>query len=213
MWWGNGIPIYGFTYSAATIVHDLGYSAANAQLLTVPVYTLGAIATIFFSWWADKRQIRWTFILIPYSIAALGFLGLLAVPQPRFSGLTYALLFFIPAGIYPGLIGVLSWISNNLAPSWKRAIGMSLLTSIGNTGGLIGSNIFQEHQAPKSWLGYAIGLGILVAAITSTVILRVAYGRENKKRDEWTEEDVKARFSGEELLELGDKSPLYWYVV
>lgn len=188
VWWGNCIPLFGFTFMAPTIVHDLGYSAANAQLLTVPVYTLGVISTVFFSWLSDRRRTRWLFIVIPYTIAAVGFLGLLAVPQPRFPGLTYALLFFIPAGIYPGLIGILSWIGNNLAPSWKRAIGMGLLISLGNTGGLIGSNIFQEHQAPNYWLGYGFCFGILLAAIVSTIVLkglmrgRIGSGRAGRKR-------------------------------
>ncbi|KAF2167190.1 hypothetical protein M409DRAFT_66224 [Zasmidium cellare ATCC 36951] len=213
VWGGNCIPLFGFTFMAPTIVHDLGYSAANAQLLTVPVYTLGVISTVVFSWLSDRRRTRWIFIVIPYTIAAVGFLGLLAVPQPRFPGSTYALLFFIPAGKYPGLIGILSWIGNNLAPSRKRAIGMGLLISIGNTGGLIGSNIFQEHQAPNYWLGYGFCSGILLAAIASTIVLKWAYERENRKREGWTEEDVRGKFTDGESADMGNKSPLYRYVV
>ncbi|KAK4493818.1 hypothetical protein PRZ48_015003 [Zasmidium cellare] len=213
VWWGNCIPLFGFTFMAPTIIHSLGYSSTTAQLLTVPVYTLGVLSTILFSHLSDRRRTRWLYIIIPYTIAATGFLGLLAVPQPRLPGLTYAFLFFIPAGIYPGLIGILSWIGNNLAPSWKRAIGMSLLISIGNTGGLVGSNIFQEKQAPEYWLGYGFCFGILLAAIASVVVLKVGYERENRRRDEWTGEDGAGRWSEGELREMGDRSPFYRYVV
>lgn len=52
-----------------------------------------------------------------------------------------------------------------------------------------------------------------IAAIVAAVVLRVVYGKLNKKRDRITEEEVRERYSEEELLEMGDKSPLYRYVV
>ncbi|GAB7364660.1 hypothetical protein MBLNU230_g5462t1 [Neophaeotheca triangularis] len=213
VYWGNSICLYGFTYSAPTIVQDLGYTSANAQLLTIPIYFLGVCSTIFFSWLADRYQTRWPFIIIPYSVAALAFTALLAIPQPRIPGLTYAFLFAIPAGVYPPLIGILSWVGNNLAPSWKRAVGMALLISIGNLGGAIGSNIFLAEQAPQYWLGYGLALGMLVAAICATLVLRWSYGHTNKKRDRLDEHQIRAEFSEEQLLAMGDKSPLYRYVV
>jgi hypothetical protein len=114
--------------------------------------------------------------------------------------LTYAFLFGIPAGVYPPLIGVLSWIGNNLAPSWKRAVGMALLISIGNLGGAIGSNIFLQSQKPHYWLGYGIGLGMTFAAVVCTLILRNTYRRSNRKRDEMSEEEIRAKYSEEEML-------------
>lgn len=210
---GNAISIYGFTYSAPTIIHELGYSSANAQLLTVPVYLLGAISTIIVSRIADKRQSRWPFIVGPYAVAAIGFIGLLSIPHPRLPGLTYFFLFFIPAGIYPPLIGCLSWVGNNLAPSWKRAVGMALLISLGNLGGAIGSNIFLQRQAPDYWLGYGMGLFHVTAAIVATMVLKWVYQRQNRQRDAVTEDEVRAKYTDEELLIMGDKSPLYRYVV
>lgn len=126
------ICVYGFTYSAPTIIHGLGYTASEAQLLTVPIYFLCVCSTIIFSRLSDKSQSRWLWIVVPYFIALVGLIGLLAIPHPRLPGLTYAFLFCIPAGVYPPLIGAVSWIGNNLAPSWKRGIGMALFMSIGN---------------------------------------------------------------------------------
>lgn len=126
------ICVYGFTYSAPTIIHELGYTASEAQLLTVPIYFLCVCSTILFSRLSDKSQSRWLWIVVPYFIALVGLIGLLSIPHPRLPGLTYAFLFCIPAGVYPPLIGAVSWIGNNLAPSWKRVIGMALFMSIGN---------------------------------------------------------------------------------
>ncbi|KIW46496.1 uncharacterized protein PV06_02165 [Exophiala oligosperma] len=213
IYWGNSICLYGFTYSAPTIILELGYTAANAQLLTIPIYLVGVASTIFFSVLADRHQTRWPFIVGPYSVALLGFVGLLSIPHPKLPGLTYALLFTIPGGVYPPLIGCLSWVGNNIAPTWKRAIGMALLISIGNLGGAVGSNIFLAKQAPHYWLGYGLALGMIAAAIISTFILRIAYGVLNKKRDQMNEEEIRAKYTEEELLDMGDKSPLYRYVI
>lgn len=212
IYWGNAITLYGFTYSAPSIILGLGYRAAEAQLLTIPVYFLGLLSVLFFSWLSDKYQTRWIFVVGPYTVSACGMIALLAIPHPKLPGLTYAFLFTIPAGIYPALISILSWVGNNLAPSWKRAIGMGLLISVGNLGGAIGSNIYLQRQAPRYWLGYGFSLGILTAAVSCTFVLRGVYLRENRKRDALTPEQIRERYTEEELLSLGDKSPNYRYV-
>ena len=106
---------------------------------------------------------------------------------------------------------------------------MALLISIGNLGGAIGSNIFLAEQKPHYWLGYGMGLGMTLAAIIATMILRKAYIAANKKRDLLSEEEIRAKYTQAEMLgkklapdhdhsadqdtDMGDKSPLYRYVV
>ncbi|CAH0057708.1 unnamed protein product [Clonostachys solani] len=214
IYWGSTISIYGFTYTAPSVILGLGYSAANAQLLTIPIYALGVIGTPLIAFYADKHQTRWPFIVGPYCISAIGFLGLLSIPHPRLPGLTYAFLFCIPVGVYPPLIGLVAWVGNNLAPSWKRAVGMALLICMGNFGGAIGSNIYLENQKPNYWLGFGFGLGISVAAIIATVVLKFEYQRLNRRKEaEGTEEEVRAKYGDEELTQMGDKSPLFKYIV
>lgn len=122
-----------------------GYTAANAQLMTIPVYSFGAITTVGVSWLADRYKSRWLYIACPFAFSAVGFIFLLAIPHPKYPGLTYAMLFTIPGGLYPAVIGVISWIGNNLAPSWKRAVGIALLMTFGNLGGAIGMSANMGH--------------------------------------------------------------------
>jgi hypothetical protein len=125
----------------------------------------------------------------------IGFLGLLAIPHPRFPGLTYGWMFFIPAGVYPPVITMASWLGNNLAPTWKRSVGIALGISLANAGGLVGSNIYIEEQAPRYWTGYGFCFGILLTAILATLVLRFAYKRANKQRDLMNEADIRAKYS------------------
>ncbi|EXA35259.1 hypothetical protein FOVG_14018 [Fusarium oxysporum f. sp. pisi HDV247] len=212
IYWGNSISTYGFNFASPTIIKELGYTAAQAQLLTIPIYFVGACSTIIFARLADRQRKRWIFIIIPFFIAMVGFTAMLSIPHPKFPGLTYFFLFFITAGLYPSIIGCISWIGNNLAPSFKRAIGMALLISIGNLGGAVGSNIFLQKQAPHYWLGYGFSLGIMSAAVISTIILHFATQRINKKRAMLSEEEVRAKYSDAQLKTMGDRSPLFKYV-
>ncbi|CRK17073.1 hypothetical protein BN1723_017517 [Verticillium longisporum] len=189
IYWGNSISVYGFSFAAPTIIRELGYTSAQAQLLTIPIYFFGACSTIFFARLADRRKTRWAFIVIPFSIALVGYVGVLSITHPGLPGLTYFFPFFITGGLYPSIIGRISWVGNNLAPSFKRAIGMALLMIVGNLGGAVGSNIFLEDQAPQYWLGYGLSAGIIVAAISSTVILQLSLKYINAKRAEMSEVD------------------------
>ncbi|KAM0257548.1 hypothetical protein ACHAPA_011673 [Fusarium lateritium] len=169
IYWGNST--YGFNFSAPTIIKELGYSAAQAQLMTIPIYVVGACSTIVFARLADKRP-----------------------------------------GLYPSIIGCISWIGNNLAPSFKRAIGMALLISIGNLGGAVGSNIYLQAQAPHYWLGYGFALGIMSLAVISTIALHFATQRINKRRAMISEDEVRAKYTHAQLKAMGDRSPLFKYV-
>jgi hypothetical protein len=170
-------------------------------------------------------------VIGPYCVAVIGFIVLRALPHPKYPGATYGMLFPVAAGIYSPLCGAISWngkftshsfhiirmlttrIANNLAGSWKRAIGMAIQISIGNLGGAIGSNIYLANQAPKYPLGYGLSLGVIVLAIVSAVILRVALARINKKRDEMDVDAIMEKYSEVELMDMGDASPLFRYTL
>jgi predicted MFS family arabinose efflux permease len=184
------------------------FPEADAKI-AIPIYILGVISTVIFALLADRRRVRWPFIVAPFCIAAAGLIGLLAVPHPALPGLTYGLLFTIPAGVYPPLVGILALAGNNLAPSSKRAVGMALLITWGNLGGAVGSNIFIEAGSPRYWLGYGFALGIVIAAILCVLVLAYSWDRLNKQRDQLSEAEVRSKYTEAELLDLGDKSPLY----
>ena len=94
---------------------------------------------------------------------------------------------------------------------------MAVLISIGNLGGICGSNIYLAAQAPKYPTGFGVSLGICGMGIIAAFILRTAYARENKTRDELLvregEDAIRAKYTEEELLDLGDRSPFYRYTL
>jgi ABC-type transport system involved in cytochrome bd biosynthesis fused ATPase/permease subunit len=90
---------------------------------------------------------------------------------------------------------------------------MALFISIGNVGGIIGSNIFLANEAPHYWTGYGFSLAITVCAILATIGLRKSYQIANKHRDSTSDTQIEENYSAEELVKLGDRSPRYRYVL
>ncbi|KAF2271751.1 MFS general substrate transporter [Westerdykella ornata] len=217
IFWGNTCGVYGFTATVPTVIADLGYSSANAQLMTIPIYVFATIITLIFAWWSDYKRTRSPFIIAGYCIASCGFIAQLAIPHPKYPGLTYGFLFPVAGGLYCPFISLVSWIANSLAPSSKRAVGMALLISVGNMGGIMGSNIYLAREKPKYRTGFGVSLAMCIAAIVMTFVLRWAYSRENAKRDqllaEHTEEEIRAQYTEEQMLELGDRSPFWRYTL
>lgn len=77
----------------------------------------------------------------------------------------------------------------------------------------MGSNIYFKAQAPYYWVGYGVSLGVLLTAIASAVVMLFALKRVNKQRENVTEAEVRAKYTDEQLEDLGDKSPLFKYTL
>ncbi|KAK3674356.1 hypothetical protein LTR78_005825 [Recurvomyces mirabilis] len=217
MFWANTIGTYGFTATVPSVIEELGYTAAIAQLLTIPIYVAAMIMVLIFAFWSEKVQQRSPFIMAGFSIAVFGFIAQLAIPHNKLPGLTYGFLFPVAMGMYCPFIMIVAWTGNNLAPSSKRAVGMALLISVGNFGGICGSNIFIARQKPRYPAGFGTGLGICVCAIIMAYVLRVNCQRENERRRKMIEEEgedaIRARYGDQQLLEMGDKSPFFIYTL
>ena len=116
--------MYSFSATVPTVINQLGYTSAEAQLLTIPIYVFAVVLVLLFAWLSDKYKVRWIFIVISYGIAVCSFIAQLAIPHPKYPGVTYGFLFGIAGGMYGAFPPLMAWIANNLAPSSKRAVGM-----------------------------------------------------------------------------------------
>ncbi|KAG9767952.1 MFS general substrate transporter, partial [Aureobasidium melanogenum] len=211
------VGVYSFTATAPSVVKGLGYTSANAQLMTIPIYVFSLGTTLGVAWWADRVQQRTPFIMGMLSVSCVGFIAQLAIPHPKYPGVSYFFLFLIAGGLFSPFTAVCALMANNLAPSTKRAVGMALIISMGNLSGICGSNIFFQAQAPRYPTGFGVCLGTSTAGVVVTYALRKAYQRENKARDDLLvregEEGIRAKYTEQELLDLGDRSPLFRYTV
>jgi cyanate permease len=84
--------IYSFSLFLPTIIKNMGYSANQAQLMSVPPYVVACFFTIIASWFADRVKQRGIFMLGFQLVAILGF-ALLAgsgTPHIQYTGTVFA---------------------------------------------------------------------------------------------------------------------------
>lgn len=115
------------------------------------------------------------------------------------------------AGMYPIFPGVNAWNIANQAGPIKRAISIGYLVCAGNIGGVIGSYIYQENEAPKYPTGYGNSLAFASAGLIAALALEYLLMKSNARNAKMTENELRTRFTEEELEKMGDRSPLYKY--
>lgn len=113
--------------------------------------------------------------------------------------------------MYPIFPGVNAWNVANSAGAAKRAISIGYLICAGNIGGVVGSYIYQESEAPRYPTGYGNSLGFASAGIVAMLVLEFGLWSSNRRNERLTDEDVRAQYTEERLEKMGDRSPLYKY--
>ncbi|KAG7407268.1 putative transporter [Fusarium oxysporum f. sp. rapae] len=239
---GISVSTYGLVFGLPTIVSTLvshfgishvsqpriplidleliqGYTDRAAQLMTIPPYVTACILTIVVAHLSDRLKRRGYFIAGALTFALVGFIiAITTAGHENLARVTYAGCFIACCGFFPAFPGVISWLANNLAGPYKRAIAMSLQISLGNTGGLIGSNIYRAQEKPRYTTGYGISIGFISIAIIATGVMISVLSLTNKKRERYIEQNggpdgVVDQHGDVALTEMGDKSPLFRYTL
>jgi MFS family permease len=215
MAWANSVPNAAFKFTMPQIIKQLGFTSSEAQLLTVPPYFCGGIAAWVSGRMADRFKWRFPFVTGPLILltVALAMLFGLADRVKQNVGPLYFAVILAQIGTYPLLPCISAWTGNNLAPSWKRSIGLAWTLAAGNFGSLIGTNIFLDKEAPRYQTGYGVSLGFICLGLITALALEFTLKVKNKKKEAISEDEVRGQYTDEQLDKLGDKSPLFKYML
>ena len=155
------IPLFGFGTFLPTLIKGMGYTSLQANYLTIPVYILGCISLAGFSWTSDRLRKRAAIACIAPIPVVIGYAIVVGSAN---NAVGYFAMFLCAAGIYPYNTLLLTWVSNNLTPDYKRSVGLPLFVSIANISGLISSQIYPATDGPRYVTGNAVSLGMDAAA-------------------------------------------------
>lgn len=201
------LPLYTLSLFLPSIIKALGYTAANAQLLTIPPYALATILTVAYAVVSERFKMRALFIVIASTTAIIGYILLLTNEHPtKRPGISYLGTFFCAAGIYPAVALGLSWPAMNVSGQTKRATANGLQITVGNLGAVIGTQLYRSNDGPRYIVGHSVALGYMVGSIVVVTVLWYILRKENKRRDalpasetssgEWLgDEDTRWRFT------------------
>lgn len=172
MYIGVAAPLYGQSIFTPTIIAALGtWTRPQSLLLSTPPYVLAFIATMVTAWLSDKYQKRGIVLMFWSFIAIIGYVLLLTIPL-KHSGALYFAVFVTIGAIAPALAGTIVWAGNTFGNHYKKATSMGMIFSLGNSGGIVASQIYRTNMAPRYLPAHGITLGFCaVSQIGTTMIV------------------------------------------
>ncbi|KAL8365417.1 hypothetical protein RB595_004292 [Gaeumannomyces hyphopodioides] len=204
-------PIYSFSLFLPTIIKNMGYTANNAQLMSVPPYVFACFFTIAASYYADKLQRRGVFLM---GFQLVGILGFAMLCGSGDASVQYAGTVFAAIGIYPQIPLGLAWNSGNIGGSLKRGTGIAMQVMGGNCGGIVASYVYLTRDGPRFIIGHSILIGFISMAFFLSGFMSMWCKRENARRDGISRELKVDELTDEQKgmeRELADNVPWFRY--
>jgi len=168
------------SYFIPTIVTNLGYSAAKAQLMTAPPYVFAAILALMNGFHADRTNERGYHVAGPMLLAMVGFIISAASTS---NGARYFALFLCAGGIWSTIAMILAWTGNVLnTPKEKRAVSLALVNMLGNLSSVYGAQLYPASNGPRYIPGHTANAvfclaGAILAVLMKHIILPRYRGR------------------------------------
>lgn len=174
----HDIILYGFTtFLTAILKLGLGFTAREAQYMSVPVYLLAGFVFLVSAYLSDRLRLRGSILFIYNIFGIVGYILLLSVHN---NAVKYFACYLITFSLYTGPGLNVSWLTNNFAPHYKRATALGLNQTLGNLAGAIAGQIFTK--SPYTF-GNSFSLGCIVLTnvlcLSQITILRYI----NKRRE------------------------------
>jgi MFS family permease len=192
----------------------MGFSDTNAQLTSAPPYVAAAISAIVFARLSDHFYWRMPFVAIPMVIVTVAYAIIFSLDGAFEAkrGEAYFAVVLAVVGIYPIQAAAASWNANNIAPSSRRAIAIALMNCVGNIGGILGSFMYLASEEPRYPTGFGLSLALGTLGLFVAFFLEWTYKVGNARKARIADE-ARVNYTEEQLFDLGDKSPLFKYVL
>lgn len=126
------LTVYAIALFTPTIIDELGFSAANAQLLSVPPFVVGCVCTILVGVFSDRQKIRGPYVIAGASVSLVGYIILYTQSTASAS---YVGTVLAAAGVYPTIAVAITWASSNAGGDLKRGVVIAMVNGMGNLGG------------------------------------------------------------------------------
>jgi cyanate permease len=152
------LPIATLGIFLPTIINELGYTAAQAQLLSIPPFVAAFILTMTMAVFAERTKMRAPFIIASSTLAIIGYIVLIAGNRPEVS---YGGAVMAVSGAFTAAAIIASWPANNVSGQTKRAIANAMQLSIGNIAPILGTQLYRPKWAPKYYVANCVVLGFI----------------------------------------------------
>ena len=157
----------------------MGFSTNKAILLSAPPYYYAVIPVLLSSWIGDKYRLRGPVISFNSLclIAGFGMLGFADQVTVRYIG-TY-----LATGAYVSNWAALnSYQASNITGQWKRAVTAAAITACNGLGGVAGSFIVRQTEAPRYPTAIYVSIGSHILIIGIVLAFSAYFYNANSKQ-------------------------------
>ncbi|CDR87306.1 related to TNA1-high affinity nicotinic acid plasma membrane permease [Sporisorium scitamineum] len=204
-------PLYSTALTLPTILKtSLKYNSVDANLYTVPVYTVAAVTVVIFAYFADRTGIRFPFICLGTLISGIGW-GLSLAYGKSNPRIAYGAQFISAAGSYAAFPGVVASLTQTVGGKTKRSVCIAIIVGFGGLAGTISSNIFPKKQAPYFHRAHYINIGMNAVAFCSALSFAGLLYLANKRKQAKIDSGEAAGLTREQIADMGDESPYFKY--
>ncbi|KAF2099582.1 MFS general substrate transporter [Rhizodiscina lignyota] len=163
----------------------MGFSTNQAILLSAPPYYYAVVPAILSSYFGDKLRMRGPIIIFNCLCLIVGFcmLGFASQVTVRYIG-TY-----LATGAYVANWAALNaYQANNIVGQWKRVFTAATVTILNGAGGIAGSYIIRQNEAPRYMTAVWISIGshILMIAFVGLFSLYFYFANKSERKGKRT---------------------------
>ncbi|KAF9894249.1 hypothetical protein FE257_007751 [Aspergillus nanangensis] len=181
----SDVKIYGFAclgfivnvvatalaYFLPIILQDgMGFSSNESILLATPPYYWSVIPALFTSFIGDTYRIRGPLLVFNALCLIAGVLMLGLVPSGQVAA-RYAGSFLATGAYIANWAALNAFVANNIVGQWKRATTTAVVAIFQGLGGVAGSFIVRQNEAP----GYETAVWVIVALHVVMIIVVLVF--------------------------------------
>lgn len=157
----------------------MGFSAGESILLSAPPYYYAVIPVLLSSLVSDKFRLRGPVIIFNSLCLIVGFcmLGLASNVAVRYIGT------FLATGAYISNWAALSaYYTSNIAGQWKRAFTAATVAAFNGAGGIAGSFIVRQNEAPRYATAVWVSIGSHAVIVVSVGLFSLWFWFANRRQ-------------------------------
>jgi len=189
-----------------TIVQELGFTAARAQLMSVPPFAAAWGVSMVLAYISDHFRCRGLVSIVSGLLGVIGFAMFLGSNSRH---VQYGSLFFSITGAYSGAATLATWNANNATPHTRRATTIAIGFIMTNSGGILATWLLGDLSPAPKYRNATITLLIFSTLMVLFSAVNLVYLWDQNRRKRAIRATTMSR--EHEKPGLGDKSAWFEY--
>ncbi|KAL5363301.1 major facilitator superfamily domain-containing protein [Aspergillus floccosus] len=172
---------YAISYFLPLIYREgMGFSMGASLCLFAPPYTAAGIIMFATSYMGDRYRVRGPILVFNAVLTLIGLplMGFAKDNGPRLVG-----CFLTTMGANSNVPAAMAYQAqaNNVRGQWKRAFCSAIFVGLGASGGMTGSLVFREQDAPTYQPGICTCIGLTGLIIVLVILLSIRLHSRNRR--------------------------------